>query len=143
MSRAETPPRVAAAEPNHEREDDDMVSADVEEVEVVEGIVGEDDHSDHNSDHDDHQSEHSDHEQHPNDQEDGKFVNPFKNFQLPFIFVTTCRLNSKLCFVEDTSFISTVLYMRAMKFQRQHVFNTMFPAQLTSHTSHYFAKIHH
>lgn len=63
---------MAAAEPSHEREDDDMVSADVEEVEVVEGIVGDDDHSDHNSDHDDHQSEHSDHDQNPNDHEDGK-----------------------------------------------------------------------
>ncbi|KAL3890879.1 hypothetical protein ACJMK2_003152 [Sinanodonta woodiana] len=59
------PQNAVPAEPAHDREDDEMIPADMEEVEVVEGMV-EDDHSDHQSDNEDHRSEHSDRDQpHP------------------------------------------------------------------------------
>lgn len=71
IPRAGSPQPMEQGERTREREDEEMISGDVEEVEVVEGLVGEEDQSDRHSEREEeHQSDHSDQEQPQQEQDE-------------------------------------------------------------------------
>ncbi|XP_036356729.1 E3 ubiquitin-protein ligase UBR5 isoform X2 [Octopus sinensis] len=64
IPRSGSPQPMEQGERARERDEDEMISGDVEEVEVVEGLVGDEDQSDRHSEREEeHQSDHSDQEQ--------------------------------------------------------------------------------
>lgn len=71
IPRSGSPQPMEQGERTRERDEDEMISGDVEEVEVVEGLVGDEDQSDRHSEREEeHQSDHSDQEQPQQEQDE-------------------------------------------------------------------------